>query len=208
MAIDTEATRPLMEHADVVIVGMEAPVGMANVASLLTLPPADDSSVDSPLMNAQPKQLWIFASHSEFATDDRCARLADLGVRCERVTTAEEALQAIAAHTATLLDLQRASQQEMARELVTLRRELNRALSALSADHPILGLLTTRSLVEHHAEPLGVVMVPFGSNNGLSSSAATLEIQRLQDAIATMEGTKVMRWSRAPRRLYARLRSK
>lgn len=208
MAQISDVVTPLvLEQADVVVIGITLPGELRNVVTLEDVPSADDSSEESPVTTAQPKQLWIFGPESEDAAEHCLSRLSEAGASGVRVASTEDALIAIAAHAILLLTVQRESQAQIARELVTLRRELNRALSALSADHPILGLLNTRPLAEHHAVPAAAMTVPFGADRNSASSIDAAELQRLHDAIAAMENTKVMRWSRAPRRIYSRLRS-
>lgn len=104
------------------------------------------------------------------------------------------------------------------REITVLRRELNSALSALSPQHPVLGLMPSMTLDEFRAERHPAVPLRPADPEALMTSrqrpelsddevvAIAAEVEDLRSELAQIQDTRVMRWSAAPRRLYRSLR--
>ncbi|MEO6157086.1 MAG: hypothetical protein ABIQ39_05595, partial [Ilumatobacteraceae bacterium] len=129
---------------------------------------------------------------------------------------------------ATLLDLstrrhRRADDQQVsaARELATLRRELNRAVSILGHKYRILGLMPTPTIEQLRSERHPTQVLQPGDPSALLAHKGhphqppdeisrqrrlELQVNRLQNEIDAIHGTKVFRWTRGPRVAYRRLR--
>lgn len=104
------------------------------------------------------------------------------------------------------------------REITVLRRELNSALSALSPQHPVLGLMPSMTLDEFRAERHPAVPLRPADPGALMTSrqqpalcddeglAIAAEVAELRNELAQIQNTRLMRWSAAPRKLYRSLR--
>ena len=163
----------------------------------------------------QPGQLWLLGTEAVDCIAACREAIQSLGGVVEQVRDDVELWATIAAHLWRAAELQRESQIDLRRENTALRRELQRALSALDDRHPILGLLPSASIddVTAHRQPR--VPPTVGRERPLMSVIAEVpgdlrsahdEILGLRDELAAIERTKLMRWSRVPRRLYARVR--
>lgn len=215
MTID-DAARAEAAVARAAIVVVTSELGETDPEWLARLPPDRlNAVVESSPPAVQPGQLWLLGT--ELGDDVTSCREAieSLGAFVEQFSDHAEIWQAIAAHLADEAALQRDCQIDLRRENTSLRRELNRALSALDDRHPILGLLPSASLDDvtanrqprtpptpRHARPLMSVLADVPGD----LRSAQEEILDLREELAAIERTKVMRWSRLPRRLYARVR--
>ena len=165
--------------------------------------------------NVQPGQLWLLGTE---AADDvtRCREaIESLGGVVMHFREDVEIWTAVAAHLWREAELQRESQIDLRRENTALRRELNRALSALDERHPILGLLPSASLDDVIANRQPRVPPSIGRERPLMSLIAEVpgdlrsaqdEILGLREELAAIERTKLMRWSRLARQIYAQVR--
>lgn len=171
-------------------------------------------SPSSPLWHVvQPRHTWLLVD----ADAGLAAALTDLGARVDSVAAdaVGAALIDAAAHARAVAD---AAVVDLMRENTILRRELNRALSALGPKHQILGLMPSTTIDDLRAERRpSVPMQPHDRSALMTHHAhpyATLsdvvelerETMELRDELAAIENTRVMRWSRMPRQLYRRLR--
>lgn len=208
-------TPAVVALADFVTVGAPPPPGICGAVQATKVAHFGD---------AQPRQLWVFRTTSPLATDEHRRRVSAVGATVADADSDEALLAAVLSHALGLLSTQRQAQKEMARELVSLRRELNRALTALSDRHPMLGLLQTRARDDHRPFPHvqwpaeqvagDAPVVPFAPTRQdvlelalppMSRAAMWAEMQRLHIAIEAFEQTRIIRWTRPLRRLYGRV---
>lgn len=214
MSDTTSARKPptLLALADFITVGAPPPTGV---------PGAAQATAADHFGQAQPGQLWVFRPDSPLDRHEHREQVSAAGGTIAHADSDETLVAVVLGHALDLLSTQRKAQKEMARELTTLRRELNRALSALSVRHPILGLLETRPPDDHRPFPYvqwpadpgrsDRSAVPFEPTRygeqvpAMSRAAMWAEMRRLYTALESFEQTKIIRWTRPLRRLYARL---
>ena len=171
--------------------------------------------VTAPVSPVQPGQLWLLKANEVPDAPALSEVIEALGARVESFDDNVEAWSTIASHFADDAALQRTEQVELRRENTALRRELHRALSALDDRHPLLGLLPSATLDDLAAnrEPRRLhwspdESFPVSELAGLPGNLedAEREIRHLRKELQAVHRTKVMRWTRLPRRLYARVR--
>jgi hypothetical protein len=201
-------------HAEIVVVDMNVPDGL-RCASISN----SAFTADELWRVAQPAQLWVHEVGSALPAN-MTETLLELGARVATVKNSEAIWAAVAQELQRRVEEQRGMHSEMQRELTTLRRELHRALSALSDRHPILGLMPSATLDDFQANryphaalqpenPWALMARPgIVSQPPLTSDLVELraERDRLQAQIDALSATKLVRWSSRPRAWYAALR--
>lgn len=194
-----------------IVVGAEGPW----LDGVTTIDPLSLNSLsESQLVGlAQPGQLWILVGdHIGLEHDLRTASAVVIR------SSDDEIFRHLAEHAA---ERHRAADERLVnamREIATTRRELNTALSALSARHPVLGLMPSTSLDEFQVERYPEVDLRPSDPDALMSarSRPTLtddEIAELQDEVEALRheldellNTRIIRWSSLPRKAYRALR--
>jgi hypothetical protein len=171
------------------------------------------SSPDDPLWAlAQPHQLWILT-----ADDAAAAPLTDLGTTVVRVADGDDIRRAVLSWAAARCRSSEATERSLLRENTILRRELNRALSALGPTHQVLGLMPSVTIDQFRAErrpttalhpddPNALMSRRWNPNPAVDVHGLEQEIADLRGHLAAIEQTRVMRWSRLPRSVYRRMR--
>lgn len=165
-----------------------------------------------PLWQAvQPGQAWVL-SIADTALDHG---LSALGAIVAHVRPGESVSVALLSAVRTQRDRDAARTRELAGDVTVLRRELNRALSALSPRHPILGLMPSATLDElDEARRETTVMRPDGPDALLEwrpnpleeSDRLRSEVTLLEDELRAIQATRLFRWSNIPRQWYRRAR--
>ncbi len=169
-----------------------------------------DALIESDPIVVQPGQLWVLDS-ANASTPTRSAALAALGA-APISPIPEQRWQDIAEHLSTRLTTSQHRHAAAVREGTVLRRELNRALSALDERHSILGLLPSPAIDEILASRSAQLALRPTDPAALMTDVRSTpehdsrEVEQLRAELEAINRTRLMRWSRAPRRVYGRLR--
>lgn len=159
---------------------------------------------------AQPGQGWVIVGDQSLLASE----LVALGAHVEVVPDSTDIPTALLRHACRARVLAEAITVEATTEVTVLRREMNKALSALSSQHPILGLAPSATLDELRAErwpeqtssDARSLMLLRPNPSAAAEAELRGEIARLHDHISAVENTRLWRWSSAPRRVYRKLR--
>ena len=159
---------------------------------------------------AQPGQGWVTVGDQSMLASE----LVALGVHVDVVSDSTEIQNALLRHACRARVLSEGIAVEAMTEVTVLRREMNKALSALSSEHPILGLgpsatldqLRSERWPEQPSSDAGSLMLPRPNPSAAAEADLRGEIARLHDHISAVENTRLWRWSSAPRRVYRKLR--
>ncbi len=194
-----------------IVVGAEGPW----LDGVTTIDPLSLNSLsESQLVGlAQPGQLWILVGdHIGLEQDLRTASAVIIR------SSDDEIFRHLAEHAA---ERHRAADERLVnamREIATTRRELNTALSALSARHPVLGLMPSVSQDQFRSERQPAVPLKPRDPNALMTErrrpnlsddeVADLqdELRQLRQELEDIQSTRLVRWTAIPRMFYRSIR--